>query len=77
MAAMVVLALPGTYGLAPSAVAKPSETRKIEPGSEACASCHAAISKSYAKTVMARASGPALEGLMTGEFEDKESGVRL
>jgi tetratricopeptide (TPR) repeat protein len=44
-------------------------------GNEACASCHAEISKSYAKTSMAQASGPALEGVIAGEFKDKVSGV--
>ena len=45
------------------------------PGSEACASCHAEIYNSYEKTVMARASGLASEGLITGEFRHKPSGV--
>ena len=75
LAAVVVMALLGV-SLSAQNAQSPSELRKIDPGSEACASCHAEIYKSYAKTVMARASGPALEGLMTGEFEDKESGVR-
>src|SRR5271165_2090537 len=46
------------------------------PGNEACASCHAEIYNSYAKTVMAHASGPAGEGLISGDFLDKTSGVR-
>ncbi len=46
-----------------------------EPGNEACASCHAAIYTSYTKTVMAGASGPASDGLITGEFKHKPSGV--
>lgn len=75
LAAVVVMALLGV-SLSAQNAQSPSELRKIDPGSEACASCHAEIYKSYAKTVMARASGPALEGLMTGEFGDKESGVR-
>lgn len=45
-------------------------------GSEACASCHAEIYKSYSKTVMATASGPAVDGVITGEFTHKASGVR-
>jgi tetratricopeptide (TPR) repeat protein len=45
-------------------------------GSEACASCHSEIYKSYSKTVMATASGMAFDGLITGEFEHKPSGVR-
>ena len=39
-----------------------------EKGSEACAGCHAEIYQSYQKTVMARASGMAKDGLITGEF---------
>jgi predicted CXXCH cytochrome family protein len=43
--------------------------------SVACSSCHADISNSYRMTVMANASGPAADGLTTGEFSDKVSGV--
>ena len=43
--------------------------------SEACASCHADIYKSYATTPMATASGAAADGLTTGEFDHKESKV--
>jgi hypothetical protein len=46
------------------------------PGNEACASCHAEIYQSYAKTVMARASGPAADGLIAGKFDDTISGVK-
>lgn len=41
----------------------------------ACARCHAGIVASYAKTAMARASGYALEGLVTGNFAHADSGV--
>jgi predicted CXXCH cytochrome family protein len=37
-------------------------------GNEACAKCHAEIYKSYAATAMAQASGPAMQGLLMGEF---------
>jgi predicted CXXCH cytochrome family protein len=47
----------------------------IEPGNEACASCHAQIYKTYSKTVMATASGPARDGFIAGEFTHKPSGV--
>jgi predicted CXXCH cytochrome family protein len=47
----------------------------VEPGSEACSRCHAGIYASYLKTAMANASGPASAGLITGEFDDKKSGV--
>ena len=45
-------------------------------GNEACAPCHAEIYKSYLATAMARASGPALQGFLPGEFDDQVSGVR-
>src|SRR5208282_1692476 len=45
------------------------------PGNEACASCHAEIYASYMNTVMAGASGAASDGLITGEFKHKPSGV--
>jgi tetratricopeptide (TPR) repeat protein len=44
-------------------------------GNEACASCHSEIYKSYSRTAMAKASGRAADGLITGEFLHKESGV--
>ncbi len=44
-------------------------------GSEVCSGCHSEIYKSYMKTVMATASGPAAEGVITGEFDHKASGV--
>jgi len=51
--------------------------RSVNPvaGNEACASCHAEIYKTYSQTVMARASGPAIEGVITGEFTHPTSGV--
>jgi hypothetical protein len=45
------------------------------PGSEACASCHSDIYHTYKETAMAKASGPAADGLVTGEFLHKPSGV--
>ena len=46
-----------------------------EAGSEACSTCHSEIYGSYKKTVMARASGVAVDGLIAGEFKHKKSGV--
>jgi tetratricopeptide (TPR) repeat protein len=54
----------------------PQTSKNAEPGNEECASCHAEIYSSYGKTVMARASGPANDGLVTGDFDDKTSGVK-
>jgi tetratricopeptide (TPR) repeat protein len=53
-----------------------SASANTVPGNEACASCHAEIYQSYEKTAMATASGAANDGLVTGEFNDKDAGVR-
>lgn len=42
----------------------------------ACAGCHRAIYEHYETTPMARASGPAMDGLMEGSFAHAASGVR-
>lgn len=60
----------------PLASQQTSQRASDVPGNEACGSCHSEIYKSYMKTVMATASGAAADGLVTGEFDDKESGVR-
>jgi len=44
-------------------------------GNEACKSCHADIYRSYSLTAMARASGPAAQELIPGEFQHAASGV--
>jgi tetratricopeptide (TPR) repeat protein len=41
----------------------------------ACAGCHRAIYEHYETTPMARASGPAMDGLMEGSFAHRASGV--
>ena len=41
----------------------------------ACSSCHAQISKTYSSTAMAHASGEAKDGVTTGEFSHKQSGM--
>lgn len=60
------------------AVKMSSQTKSasIEPGNEACETCHSEIYKSYRKTVMASASGLASDGIITGEFTHQKSGVR-
>src|SRR5260221_12425305 len=45
-------------------------------GNEACARCHSAIYESYKNTAMARASGPAEQNLISGDFTHQKSGVR-
>jgi predicted CXXCH cytochrome family protein len=42
---------------------------------DACAGCHRAIYEHYETTPMARASGPAIDGLMEGSFTHEASGV--
>ena len=54
-----------------------SRAQAAGAGSEVCAACHAEIYASYSSTVMADASGPALEGLVTGEFTHQPSGVHF
>src|SRR5258708_4719679 len=44
-------------------------------GNEACARCHSAIYGSYKNTAMARASGPAEQNLISGDFTHQKSGV--
>ena len=68
----------GLFFIALLAIPTSSQTKSIniEAGSEACSSCHSEIYRSYTKTVMARASGLAADGLITGEFSHKQSGVR-
>jgi hypothetical protein len=45
-------------------------------GNDACRRCHERIYESYAQTAMARTSGPALQGLISGSFTHARSGVR-
>jgi len=54
----------------------PSHPPSNDPfDSQACASCHADIYKSYTTTAMATASGPATDGLTTGELDHKDSKI--
>jgi tetratricopeptide (TPR) repeat protein len=46
-------------------------------GNQACAGCHSSIYNSYAKTSMARASGPALDNLIPADFVHQKSGVHF
>ena len=45
------------------------------PEDATCAGCHRAIVDSYEKTPMARGSGPASDGLLTGSFDHDRSGM--
>jgi tetratricopeptide (TPR) repeat protein len=44
-------------------------------GNEVCAKCHGGIAEKYAGTAMARASGPATQDFMAGEFTHAASGM--
>ena len=55
---------------------KDEEGRNRRPAQGNCVACHELIVRSYADTAMARASGPALEALLPGEFLHQPSGVR-
>ena len=55
--------------------AVPGNTQATQAGNEACSKCHSQIYESYSRTVMANASGAAADGLITGEFSHKPSGV--
>jgi Flp pilus assembly protein TadD len=61
----------------PAAAPWPKTTDKTKDyvGNEACKSCHAEIYRSYSLTAMARASGPAIEQILPGEFQHAPSGV--
>ena len=76
LAGLILIAVMSGWSSAQSTDVKPAEGAKGVPGSEACAGCHAEISKSYAKTVMANASGLARDAVITGEFVHKPSGVK-
>jgi predicted CXXCH cytochrome family protein len=60
----------------PAAVAAPAHTEDAaNTGSEVCAKCHRAIFDAYAETPMARASGPAMQDFLPGEFQHAASGM--
>ena len=44
-------------------------------GNQPCAGCHSSIYDSYAKTSMAKASGPATDNLIPADFEHRKSSV--
>lgn len=65
-------------GLSLSAAAQSSS--QFQPESAAnvdvvCSTCHKEIYDSYQRTPMARASGPAADGLLTGDFTHPTSGI--
>jgi hypothetical protein len=62
------------FGLAQSP--KNPVPQEERPGAKTCSGCHAEITNSYHASAMANASGPAQDGLTTGQFEDKDSRVR-
>lgn len=75
LAGVLLIAVVGVRTFSQTSAPTATKSAKVEAGSEACSSCHSEIYKSYSKTVMANASGLAGDGLITGEFNDKTSGV--
>ena len=81
---LIRLSLASSLFLAPhllgqSRSAVPSSTNVATRGyvgNEACARCHSAIYESYKNTAMARASGPAEQNLISGDFTHQKSAVR-
>jgi predicted CXXCH cytochrome family protein len=65
---------PSSPPLAKPAVSQ-TPTEKSYVGSEACKTCHEAIYKTYSQTAMARASGPATQDLIPGDFQHAASDV--
>ena len=71
---MLLVASAGPASQSPSpASTKPDANGYV--GNEACAKCHASIFESYQRTAMARASGPATDNPIAGDFQHKQSGV--
>ena len=50
-------------------------SRKELPSGSPCATCHAKIVGTYSQTPMAKASGTAADGLISGEFRQSRSGI--
>jgi hypothetical protein len=71
------VALGASVGACIGVVASPSNDRPrpIEVGNDACRPCHSQIVDSYSRTPMARTSGMAASGLVTGEFTHARSGI--
>ncbi len=63
------------FAQGPGNLPKAASDRGGHVGNEACAQCHASKFESYQHTAMARASGPAAENLIAGDFSDAKSGV--
>ena len=63
-------------GARTSVVRAGTKTGESAQQDAACVRCHAGIVASYARTPMARASGLAAEGVLTGGFLHRPSGVR-
>jgi hypothetical protein len=59
-----------------AAASRPTQPHLVVTSPDAaCAGCHRAIYEHYEATPMARASGPAMHGLMQGSFTHAASGV--
>ncbi len=74
LAGLIVVALSEITSIAANKPAAVADAQGYV-GNEACAACHDDIYKSYRTTSMARASGPATEGLIPADFTHAASGV--
>jgi predicted CXXCH cytochrome family protein len=66
----------GVMSLQPEVSANDHPPNTVNHPDAACATCHQAIYDRYRTTPMAHASGPALDGLLTGGFTHASSGVQ-
>ena len=71
LAGLVLTAVAGIATSSQTSMPRNVNAETGAAGSEACSSCHSEIYQSYSKTVMAKASGAAADGMITGEFDDK------
>ena len=74
---LMAIAGPGTFIPVRAAAVPPAQAHVAATSPDAaCAACHRKIYEHYEATPMARASGPAMEGLMDGSFLHAASGVQ-
>jgi tetratricopeptide (TPR) repeat protein len=67
-------AAPSAAAPSTHSAAAPSD-ESAPTGNEVCAKCHSKIFDTYSETAMARASGPATQDFLPGEFQHEVSGI--
>jgi predicted CXXCH cytochrome family protein len=74
---LIAIAGPAAFIPVRAATAPPAQPHVAATSPDAaCAACHRTVYEHYEATPMARASGPAMEGLMEGSFLHAASGVQ-